>query len=90
LSAVLPDQALTLFSAWIDHLPLGLRKDAERRTATLLPCLMLARVDGKSPVEYLDAAEQQRVRDIAMPIVATPPATIGEVVQRVRMAAEAD
>jgi tRNA A-37 threonylcarbamoyl transferase component Bud32 len=90
LSAVLPDQALTLFSAWIDHLPLGLRKDAERRTATLLPCLMLARVDGKSPVEYLDAAEQQRVRDIAIPIVASPPATIGEVVQRVRMAAEAD
>jgi tRNA A-37 threonylcarbamoyl transferase component Bud32 len=89
LGRILPDQALTLFSAWIGHLPIGLRADAERRTATLLPCLMLARVDGKSPVEYLDAAEQQRVRDIAMPLVASPPARVGEVVERVRMAVEA-
>ncbi len=34
----------------------------EARTARLLPMLMLARVDGKSPVEYLDAARQALVR----------------------------
>ena len=57
--------------------------DVERRTATLLPCLMLARVDGKSPVEYLSPAEQQTVRDIAMPLVAAPVATVRAVIARV-------
>ncbi len=37
----------------------------EERAATLLPGLLLGRVDGKSPVEYLDAAGQARVRDAA-------------------------
>jgi len=44
----------------------------EARIAALLPALMLARVDGKSPVDYLDAAEQAAVRRIAMPLVARP------------------
>jgi tRNA A-37 threonylcarbamoyl transferase component Bud32 len=41
---------------------LGARVDArfESRTARLLLCLMLARVHGKSPVEYLPEAPQQR------------------------------
>jgi len=38
----------------------------ERRTARLLPMLMLARVDGKSPVEYLtEALKRDFVRDFA-------------------------
>lgn len=38
----------------------------EARVATLLPGLLLARIDGKSPVEYItDAAQKQRVRDFA-------------------------
>jgi aminoglycoside phosphotransferase (APT) family kinase protein len=38
----------------------------EQRTAQLLPALLLARVDGKSPVEYLREAHQhQTVRHIA-------------------------
>lgn len=35
----------------------------EGRTSHLLPMLLLARVDGKSPVEYLDEAKQQFVRE---------------------------
>ena len=35
----------------------------EGRVCRLLPMLMLARVDGKSPVEYLDAPRQQFVRE---------------------------
>ena len=84
LAGVLPDQATALFAAWLGHLPAAARADAARRTAVLLPCLMLARVDGKSPVEYLDSAEQQRVRDIAMPLVADPVASVEEVVARVK------
>lgn len=35
------------------------------RVAALLPALMLARVDGKSPVEYLDAVSRREVREFA-------------------------
>jgi aminoglycoside phosphotransferase (APT) family kinase protein len=35
----------------------------EPRVCRLLPMLMLARVDGKSPVEYLDSARQDFVRE---------------------------
>ena len=42
------------------------RDDIETRTARLLPGLFLARVDGKSPVEYLSSEDDKdRVRKIA-------------------------
>ena len=40
-------------------------KDVEARTASLLPALLLARVDGKSPVEYLSDVQKDFVRDTA-------------------------
>ena len=40
-------------------------KDWETRVTRLLPMLMLARVDGKSPVEYLDPARATFVRKFA-------------------------
>lgn len=39
--------------------------ELDARVGRLLPMLMLARVDGKSPVEYLDSSRQKRVRDFA-------------------------
>ncbi|HZA66352.1 MAG TPA: phosphotransferase, partial [Geminicoccaceae bacterium] len=52
----------------------------ETRTARLLPGLMLARVDGKSPVEYLtDQAEKDRVRRVARALLAAPVERLGEV-----------
>lgn len=87
LAAVLPGQAMALFATWIRHLPAAARPDAARRTAVLLPCLMLARIDGKSPVEYLDTVEQDRIRHIVMPLIATPVATVEAVVARVAQAA---
>jgi tRNA A-37 threonylcarbamoyl transferase component Bud32 len=83
LAAALPEQALALYTAWIGHLPAAARAEAGRRTAVLLPCLMLARVDGKSPVEYLDTEEQDRIRHLVMPLIATPPGAVEEVVARV-------
>ena len=45
----------------------------EARTARLLPGLFLARVDGKSPVEYLtDEANRERVRRVARALLAHP------------------
>jgi len=45
----------------------------QSRAARLLPALLLARVDGKSPVEYLDtAAQRDTVRRVARPLLAKP------------------
>jgi aminoglycoside phosphotransferase (APT) family kinase protein len=52
----------------------------EARAASLLPGLLLARVDGKSPVEYLtDAADQDRVRKVARALLAAPVARLAGV-----------
>jgi aminoglycoside phosphotransferase (APT) family kinase protein len=52
----------------------------ERRTARLLPGLMLGRIDGKSPVEYITAdADKFSVRDVAARLIASPVATLTEV-----------
>ena len=46
------------------------RRALERRAAALLPALMLARVDGKSPVEYIRSDEhRERVRRASMPLL---------------------
>lgn len=53
----------------------------EARVAALLPALLLARVDGKSPVEYLtDDNSRKRVRNFARPRIVQPPATVGAIV----------
>jgi tRNA A-37 threonylcarbamoyl transferase component Bud32 len=52
----------------------------EARAASLLPGLMLARVDGKSPVEYLTKdAEKDLVRAVAEPLLLAPPERLSEV-----------
>jgi Ser/Thr protein kinase RdoA (MazF antagonist) len=54
--------------------------ELEARVARLLPGLLLGRVDGKSPVEYLtDASERERVRSVARRLLAAPVATLDEV-----------
>ncbi|MDC9822319.1 aminoglycoside phosphotransferase family protein [Devosia sp. ZB163] len=70
------DQATAFASTWLGHFPASLRAEVEARTATLLPCLMLARVDGKSPVEYLSDENRQVVRDRAIPHIRKPPADL--------------
>ena len=52
----------------------------EARAAALLPALFLARVDGKSPVEYLTReSEKAAVRRVAMPLIADPPRRLAEI-----------
>ena len=45
----------------------------------MLPGLLLARVDGKSPVEYLDESEQDQVRDAARVLLNADYQTLAEV-----------
>ena len=53
------------------------RRELERRTAHLLPGLFLARVDGKSPVEYLtDESDKNKVRRCARTLLAAPVETL--------------
>jgi len=49
----------------------------ERRAARLLPGLMLGRIDGKSPIEYVTTdADKSRVRRVARALVAAPVPTL--------------
>ena len=63
------------------------REAIAARAAALLPALLLARVDGKSPVEYLRSdADKDLVRRVARPLVATGVPTLAEVAQAWRAA----
>ena len=84
LGEELLDEALAFAAEWLGCFPAELRAGLDQRTAALLPCLMLARVDGKSPVEYLDEAGRQRVRDLCMPLIASPLRTISETIGKLR------
>ena len=75
---------LDAFSALVDGYRAHIRwepwTEVERRTAALLPALLLARIDGKSPVEYIATdRERDAVRAFARPRVATPPSSVGAI-----------
>jgi aminoglycoside phosphotransferase (APT) family kinase protein len=54
--------------------------EIESRTARLLPGLFLARVDGKSPAEYLTSeADKARVRRVARAFLLNPPTTLAQI-----------
>ena len=66
-----------LASAYLDGVQWEPRAALERRAAHLLPGLLLARVDGKSPVEYLTAeADRECVRRMARPLILRPADTL--------------
>jgi aminoglycoside phosphotransferase (APT) family kinase protein len=52
----------------------------ERRIASLVPGLFLARVDGKSPVEYVtDPRDKRNVRETARALIERPPSYLADV-----------
>jgi aminoglycoside phosphotransferase (APT) family kinase protein len=54
--------------------------ELERRAAHLLPGLFLARVDGKSPVEYVTAErDKDRVRRVARALLVSPPSHLAQI-----------
>ena len=71
-------EALThAYLAHVDWEPVA---DLEARAASLLPALLLARVDGKSPAEYIRTdAQRDHVRHCAHPLIAHPPSRLAEV-----------
>ncbi|MDP3908571.1 phosphotransferase family protein [Novosphingobium sp.] len=66
-----------LHSAYLGRTAPALRTGIEQRTIALLAAILLARIDGRSPVEYLTAeADRDRVRRAARELLQTPPTTL--------------
>ena len=66
LRAALPPDAAWIESAALEH----------------LPALLLARVDGKSPAEYLDEAGRGRARELAISLMTKPAESVSEAFSR--------
>lgn len=85
----LPPQAWALLqcfdafvAAYLGHVHWEPAAALEERIAWLLPGLALARIDGKSPVEYLDAPTREVVRRRAIDLLREPSRSPAQVAQR--------
>lgn len=87
-SALMPehrDALLRTFEAicieYMDHVSWEPKHELDKRIAQLLPGLLLARVDGKSPVEYLSGAQRSLVRKFARDNLRYPSETLYGIVK---------
>lgn len=72
--------------AWSAYAPHVTWEDAaglQARVAALVPALMLARIDGKSPVEYLSEPERARIRQLALGLLAQDHGTLTALIQAI-------
>jgi len=61
----------------------------EQATLSHLGCLLLARVDGKSPAEYItEPVLQERVRQFARRLITSPPVHVTEVFEQAQGSAD--
>ncbi|MFI1705021.1 phosphotransferase family protein [Streptomyces griseoruber] len=94
---VRPDAAQALLASaealargYFAHVDWEPRSALESRAVTLLPALLLARIDGKSPVGYLnDPAQRALVRRVATELLLVPPCTLDPVLGAWRSAVRA-
>ena len=94
-SVLMPEHALDLLSSfdalagnYFEAVHFEPRAQLEARAASLLPALALARIDGKSPVEYLVGRDalQSLVRELCRPLIRSPCATMAIIGERWRTA----
>lgn len=71
-----------IVEAYLPHVRWEERDEFECRCARLLPGLLLARIDGKSPVEYLGETPRSRIRQLARSMLHQPSRTLHEVGER--------
>jgi aminoglycoside phosphotransferase (APT) family kinase protein len=74
--------ALALADAHAAHVTWEPYGSLNERVASLLPALGLARVDGSSPVEYLDGDQRATLRSITRELLMYPAVGLPEVVRR--------
>jgi Ser/Thr protein kinase RdoA (MazF antagonist) len=66
-----------LIAGYFEYVTWEAKSRLEDRAVRLLPALLLARVDGKSPVEYVTQDEQRAlVRGVAIPLLRKPAASL--------------
>jgi hypothetical protein len=82
LCAELRTEISQFWATYAGHINWEPAAETEARVAALLPALMLARIDGKSPVEYLAGPVRAVVRDVAIPLIAEPVKTIAALLSR--------
>ena len=69
-----------LADAYLENVTWEEPRDIEARTAALLPALLLARIDGKSPVEYLSTEKDKTlVREVAKALLARRPSSLAAI-----------
>ncbi len=73
---------LEFWAAYASHIAWEPAEALEARVCRLLPALMLARVDGKSPVEYLTETEREMVRWISIKLIQEPASNLAAFVAR--------
>src|SRR5918996_6574254 len=73
--------SLAFFRAYEAGVSDGLRDEAEYVLGHV-GCLMLARVDGKSPAEYLSELERDRARRLGISLIVEPPQNVDGAWQR--------
>ncbi len=78
-------EALEFWRHYVAHITWEDRASLEGRLLALLPALMLARIDGKSPVEYLDAAAQSLVRRLSRGLITNPASDLTEFIGRLTL-----
>tara|TARA_R110000787_G_scaffold50776_7_gene120729 strand:+ start:1175 stop:2182 length:1008 start_codon:yes stop_codon:yes gene_type:complete len=75
--------------SYLSHVDWESAGDMEARAAALLPALLLARIDGTSPVEYIvDASDKDRVRKAARAALVRPAETLAGVCRIYRKEAD--
>lgn len=85
-SAALLDEVIDLSAAYAGHVDWEAEDGLEARVCRLLPALMLARIDGKSPVEYLDEFTRKRVRISSIKLLRRPPSRLADIVEHIGQA----
>ena len=68
-----------LADTYLDGVTWEAREAIERRAADLVSAFLLARVDGRSPVEYLDEPQRDRVRQMARAMLSGRIETLGAI-----------
>lgn len=66
------------WASYCAHITWETPRALETRICRFVPALMLGRIDGKSPVEYLDDKERDRVRRLAIALIYEPVLTIAD------------
>ena len=82
MKAELVEASAIAWRAYRDYVDWEDSRDLECRVSALLPSLMLARIHGKSPVEYLSKREAHTVLNAAETLLIDPPQNISEFLER--------